>query len=445
MAVARRAFKKGTAIVGVSAVGIAYYQRRRPDHGDYRSSWSEGLSTRLYRTFALPSVLLLDPETAHSWSLQLGRIWQAVRLLGEPSWTGATPLDWLLRPVPSASSPSGPNLRQDLFGGRLSFESPLGIAAGFDKNALLVPLYRVGALAGLGFSEVGSVSALPAQGNEKPRCFRLPSDEAVINRIGLANEGSAAVAERLKSYSELSSRSSTSVPVGVNIAKTHSPEILGQAAIDDFIVSYRALAPLADFVVLNVSCPNTAEGKTFEDPSSLGELLHAVSVERQSSASSPPVLVKLSPPIDASSPAGTEQLRTLVDTAKASGIVDGFVVSNTAGDREVKLSADSRQAVVAIGRGGLSGRPLCNRSTATIRKVYELSGGSMPIIGVGGVDSAESAYAKIRAGASLVEVYTAIVYKGPGVFYDIHTGLRRLLERDGFTSISEAVGADFRS
>merc|ERR1712232_1164040 len=252
-------------------------------------------------------------------------------------------------------------------------------------------------MGGLGFSEVGSVSALPAQGNEKPRCFRLPSDEAVINRIGLANEGSVAVAQRLKSYSELSSRSSTSVPVGVNIAKTHSPEILGQAAIDDFIVSYRALAPLADFVVLNVSCPNTAEWKTFEDSTSLGQLLHAVSLERQSSASSPPVLVKLSPPIDASSSAGTEQLRTLVDTAKASGIVDGFVVSNTAGDREVKLSSDSRKAIVAIGKGGLSGRPLCNRSTATIRKVYELSGGSMPIIGVGGVDSAESAYAKIRA------------------------------------------------
>jgi dihydroorotate dehydrogenase len=270
----------------------------------------------------------------------------------------------------------------------------------------------------------------------------------VINRIGLANEGSAAVSERLRSYAGLSSRSATSVPVGVNIAKTHSPEILGEAAIEDFIVSYRALAPLADFVVLNVSCPNTAEGKTFEDSASLSQLLQAVARERlaQSSAStsSPPVLVKLSPPIDPASPAGTEQLRVLVEASKASGIVDGFVVSNTAGDRDVKLSPESREAAAAIGKGGLSGRPLFNRSTATIRKVYELSGGSMPIVGVGGVDSAESTYAKIRAGASLVEVYTAIVYKGPGIFYDIHTGLRRLLEKDGFASITEAVGADFR-
>jgi dihydroorotate dehydrogenase len=155
--------------------------------------------------------------------------------------------------------------------------------------------------------------------------------------------------------------------------------------------------------------------------------------------------VKLSPPVDPASTVGSEQLRALVSTAQASGIVDGFVVSNTAGDREVKLSPEGKEAVATIGKGGLSGRPLCNRSTATIRKVYELSGGSMPIIGVGGVDSAESAYAKIRAGASLVEVYTAIVYKGPGIFFDIHIGLRRLLEKDGFTSISEAVGADFKT
>jgi dihydroorotate dehydrogenase len=225
---------------------------------------------------------------------------------------------------------------------------------------------------------------------------------------------------------------------------------MGDAAVEDFATSYRTLSPLADFVVLNVSCPNTAEGKTFEEPATLGALLFAISHEREATkaADPPPVLVKLSAPPNAGTEAGREQLRTIVETATASGIVSGFVVSNTIptaqAEGNVRLSPEGRGTKDAVGRGGLSGRPICDRSTKTIREVYSLTGGKMPIIGVGGVDTAETAYTKIRAGASLIEVYTGMVYQGPGLFSDIHVGLRRLLKRDGFTSITEAVGVDVK-
>jgi len=264
----RRIVVKGTALGGASALGIAYYQRLPRDYGDHRCSWSEGGTQRFYQTFIAPLVMQLDPETAHNLALSVAQRLQELRLLAEPAWTGVSSVDWLLRPARPSSSPSGPSLRQELLGGRLCFESPLGIAAGFDKNALLVPLYRLGAIPGLGFSEVGSVSAEPAEGNEKPRCFRLTGDKAVINRLGLNNEGSAAIASRLESFTALR-RVPDHAPLGVNIAKTHSPEILGEAAVADFVSSFQALAPHADFMVLNVSCPNTAEGKTFEEPETL--------------------------------------------------------------------------------------------------------------------------------------------------------------------------------
>lgn len=439
---ARSAALKGSAVVGTAVVGFAYYQRLPSRHADHKTAWSEGGATRLYRNFAAPAVMRLDPEMAHNLSLRAAQLWQMFRLLGEPAWTGATSVDWLLRPVPSSSEPAGPSLRQELFNSRLTFDSPVGMAAGYDKNALLVPLYRLKAVYGLGFSEVGSVSALPSAGNPQPRCFRLPHDEAVINRMGLNNEGAEAVAKRLQEFAPLE-RLLGHAPVGINIAKTHSPSIYGEAAIEDFVASFKALAPHADFIVINISCPNTAEGKTFEEPDTLQSLLEAISRVRPQ-CPSPPVLVKLSAPIAPDEPAGEARLRSLVDIAQASGIVDGFVISNTAGDREVPLSKEGKEISASVGRGGISGRPLHARSTATISQVYKLTGGRVPIIGVGGVDSAETAYSKIRAGASLIEVYTGIVYNGPGLFEDIHVGLRRLLERDGFSSISEAVGADAR-
>jgi len=455
-AMAARALRKvafrGTALTGATAVGVAYYVRVPADHGDHRADPGEGMVTRLYRNFALPAIVYIDPEMAHKLALRSGLVCQALRLLAEPTWTGPSPLDWLLRPPASSTAPSGPSLRQELFGGRLVFDSPVGIAAGFDKDATLVPSYRLGFLPGLGFSEVGSVSALPSEGNERPRCFRLPSDGAVINRMGLNNQGCEAVAERLRSFEVLGRAGNASgrgrlAPVGVNIAKTHSPTIMGDDALQDFSTSFRTLEPFADFMVINVSCPNTAEGKTFEEPETLSALLGTLSRERSQSSTTgearAPVLVKLCAPPDTQE--GRSKLEALVKTSLASGIVDGFVVSNTLPDRDNLLSPEAAELATAAGRGGLSGRPIHKRCVAAIRSVYKQTDGRLPIIGVGGIDSPETAYAAVRAGASLVEVYTGIVYKGPGLLGDIHLGLRRLLERDGFASLAEAVGADSRA
>ncbi|CAK0804263.1 unnamed protein product [Prorocentrum cordatum] len=248
----RPALLRGGAAASAAALGAAYYQRLPESHGDHRSAWSEGTGTRVYRTFLWPLVAQLDPEDAHLAALRAGQAWQAARACLEA--LKELPLAWLVLPAPSQSVPSGPALRQALFGGRLCFESPVGLAAGFDKNGLLVPLYRLGALPGLGFAEVGSVSAQPAAGNPRPRCWRVPSDEAVINFMGLNNDGAEAVAERLAAGAARGG-----APVGVNIAKTHSPSILGDEAVQDFVASFRRLARHADFVVLNVSCPNTTE------------------------------------------------------------------------------------------------------------------------------------------------------------------------------------------
>mmetsp|Transcript_7354 Transcript_7354/g.16065 ORF Transcript_7354/g.16065 Transcript_7354/m.16065 type:complete len:455 (-) Transcript_7354:194-1558(-) len=439
-----------SAAAGAAALAVGYFQRRGGggDGSEYRLSWSQGLFTRGYRSFMAPFIMQTDPEFAHKATIVAGAVYQSIRLLGEPAWTGSTPLDWLIRPSASStssSSSSQPILRQELFSTGLQFHSPVGIAAGFDKNAALVPLFKVGGVPGLGFSEVGSISALPAEGNDRPRCFRLVEDEAVINRMGLNNDGAEVVARRMEKYSCLGTAADARVPIGVNIAKTHSPDIMGNKAVEDFAASYRTLAPYADFVVLNVSCPNTAEGKTFEDPSTLKQLLSAVAAERAASTAAgqkPPVLVKLSPP--PLTAAGRDQLRILVGVADASGIVDGFVVSNTVGDRDIKLTDTGKESAQSIGRGGLSGKPIQARSTAAVRAVYEASGGRYPIIGVGGIDSAEAAYEKIRAGASLVEVYTGLVFNGPGLITDINAGIRRKLDQDGFASISEAIGADVR-
>lgn len=446
---ARKVLLRTGGVCGVAALGVAYYQRlpRRPL--DHRTAHRESVTTRLYQSLAPPLLFQIEPETAHRLALQAAGCFQSLRLLWEPAWTGATPVDWLLRPGFCSEATPGPSLRQELFGGRLRFDSPVGIAAGFDKNAELVPLYRLGALPGLGFAEVGSVSAEPAAGNPRPRCFRVVPDSAVVNRMGLNNDGSSAVAARFERYSVLGqalappTEGSRRSPVGINIAKTHSPTILGEAGVQDFVTSFRTLAPHADFVVLNVSCPNTEEGKTFEDAEPLARLLGAVGAAREEvfkAGSAPPVLVKLSPPSDTE--AGRERMKELIQIVEAAGFIEGLVVSNTAGDRDVPLSAEGRSRVQEIGRGGLSGKPLRSRSTVAVRTAYECTGGRLPIIGVGGVDSAEAAYEKVRAGASLVEVYSSMVFKGPGVLEDVEVGLRRLLHRDGFSSLSEAVGVD---
>jgi len=323
-----------------------------------------------------------------------------------------------------------PSLHQEILG--QTFTNPVGLAAGFDKNAQLVPFFRN---AGCGFVEVGSVSAKRSKGNKRPRAFRLPEDEALINRMGLNNHGAAAIAPRLKRYS-----GQVAFPVGVNIAKTHDPTISGEAAIKDYCESFRLLAPWADYVALNISCPNTTEGKTFEDPNSLDDLLHAVMKVRAEMPRKMPVLVKLSPP--------TEK-RFVLDSfydelilvSMAHGI-SGFIATNTAPDREGLVTSAAQ--LEKIGGGGLSGQPIRERADGLVRYLFRKTEGKIPIIGVGGIASAEHAYSRIKAGASLIQVYTGLVYQGPGLIRSIKQGLVRLMEEDGHSSIKQIVGIEAR-
>eukprot|EP01062_Namystynia_karyoxenos_P069295 TRINITY_DN64811_c0_g1_i1.p1 TRINITY_DN64811_c0_g1~~TRINITY_DN64811_c0_g1_i1.p1 ORF type:complete len:436 (+),score=121.70 TRINITY_DN64811_c0_g1_i1:82-1308(+) len=357
---------------------------------------------------------LFPPEEAHAALLRAGRLMQQLPVLRKPT--------------------DAPVLRTRVLD--LEFSNPIGMAAGFDKNAE-VPLALE--RAGWGFVEVGSVSAKSSEGNPKPRCFRLEEDRAVINRMGLNNVGAAAVSARLKE----APRGGASFPVGINIAKTHDPALLGAQAEADFCAAFRELAPHADYVTLNISCPNTREGKTFERPSPLERLLTAINKEKLMMKNPPPVLVKLSPMAANQTSAAEADVKRLVRLCLSLDVA-GFVASNTVPDRNVELRT-APEVVSEIGPGGLSGKPAEQRSTALVRllrKECDRVRPGVPIIGVGGVSSADDAYAKIRAGASLVQLYTAIVYEGPFVHRDIVRGLTRMLERDGFASVADAVGVD---
>lgn len=315
---------------------------------------------------------------------------------------------------------------------RIRFVSPIGLAAGFDKNAHLL---RFAEEIGFGFTEVGSVSALPAKGNPRPRAFRLPKDEALINRMGLNNDGARRVAARIRRQ-----RDGAHIPIGINIAKTHSDRIMGEAAVSDFVATFRRMAPLADYITLNISCPNTTEGKTFEDPTSFEALIKAVMEARHELGSQVPVLVKLSPP-----PTARVVFDSAVEEIVALALehgVEGFVATNTASDRE-GLTTDE-ELLRKIGRGGLSGPPIEERANQLVRYLYARTDGAVPIIGVGGVRSGESAYRKFRAGASLVQVYTALVYEGPGLVKRIKEELVECLQRDGHRNIREVIGLDVR-
>lgn len=319
-------------------------------------------------------------------------------------------------------------LRQRVWG--IDFANPVGLAAGFDKNAALVPFW---ATLGFGYAEIGSVSALPSRGNPRPRAFRLTEDAALVNRMGLNNKGAVKIARRLRRVGNR-----RTIPVGVNLAKTHDPGIIGDAAVDDFRTSFELLAPLANYVALNVSCPNTREGRTFEHPEALEALLKVIMTQRWETAPDVPVLLKLSPSLS-DRVVFDSNVEQAVELGLKYGIA-GFIATNTASDRD-GLSTDDKR-LEAIGAGGLSGRPLEARATHLVRYLHRLTDGTVPIIGVGGVLSADDAYRKIRAGATLVQIYTGLVYRGPGLVRDIKRGLVDLLEQDGFSSIADAVGVD---
>lgn len=279
-----------------------------------------------------------------------------------------------------------------------TFDNPIGIAAGFDKNAT-----HVAGLTSLGFGfiEIGSVTAQPSAGNPRPRLFRLPADKALINRMGLNNAGAEAVAKRLPSVPR-------DVPLFINIAKSHDASLAGAAAVADYVRSAELLTPFADVVVLNVSCPNSGDGRTFEAPDALQPLLDAV----MRVVGETPLLVKLSPDLP------DETLVAAVGLAVSKGVA-GFTVANTTVRRE-GLKTDAKR-LESIGNGGLSGAPLFERTIERVKRVRGLT--DLPIVAVGGIGSAKQARAALDAGANLVQIYTGFVYGGPRIVAEICRGL----------------------
>lgn len=315
----------------------------------------------------------------------------------------------------TSRTPDSPELGQRLWG--LDFPNPIGIAAGFDKDARAPEaLLRLG----FGFVEIGTVTPRPQPGNPLPRVFRLEADGALINRMGFNSGGLDRVVERM------TPRRREAGIVGVNIGKNRD----SADATPDYAEGVRRAAPLADYLVVNVSSPNTPGLRDLQARAVLEALLREVLAARDETGARPPLLVKIAPDLTA------EERTDIAAVALATGI-DGMIIANTTIARPPALRSSQ-----ASEPGGLSGQPLFAASTALLAEMYRLTEGKLPLIGVGGVASADDAYVKIRAGASLVQLYTALVFAGPALLARIKTGLAALLRRDGFASVAEAVGAD---
>lgn len=342
--------------------------------------------------------------------------------LGEQIFSRA-PFKYILSSVFEFENPA---LEQNFLG--IQFKNPVGVPGGFDKNARLLGFWPA---MGLGHIEIGSVTARGGAGNPKPRMFLLDEDLALVNRMGLNNIGADAMAKKLT----LLSASLKKTPLFINIAKTHNPKILGHDGVMDFAYSFKKLHQFADIIVLNVSCPNTAEGKTFEECTALTELLQEIKTIVAAEKIIKPVLVKLSPDIS------FQDLDKILEVTESYGI-SGYVIANCAHGMRTGLKT-STSKLEQIGRGGLSGEPIRQKTTELIRHAYK-SLRRPCIVGLGGIDSALDAYEKIKAGASLVQVFNGLIYEGPGLIKDIKIGLVKLLSRDGFKNIAEAVGVDVK-
>jgi dihydroorotate dehydrogenase len=340
-----------------------------------------------------PLLRLIEPEAAH-------------RLTVTALKTGL---------VPEPKLVTDPILEVGLWG--LVFPNPVGLAAGFDKNAE-VPDRMLGQ--GFGFVEVGTVTPRPQGGNLRPRLFRLEPDQAVINRFGFNNQGLEAVGRRLAERRRLGKPGIVGANVGPN--KDSSDPAADCAA------SVGGFAGLADYLVINVSSPNTPGLRDLQGRRALEALLVGALAARAETGATPPLLVKIAPDL------APNDLADIAEAAVAAGI-DGLIATNTTIDRPADLAGRNQGEA-----GGLSGRPLFEPSTTVLADLYRLTEGRLPLIGVGGIASGADAYAKIRAGASLVQVYTALVYEGPRLVGRINRELAHLLRADGFSSVAEAVG-----
>jgi dihydroorotate dehydrogenase len=322
----------------------------------------------------------------------------------------------LLRLMPnSAPLPSDPTLAQQVAG--VSFPNPVGLAAGYDKDGLVA--HKMHGL-GFGFAELGTLTPLPQAGNPQPRLFRLAQDRAVINRMGFNNGGQTAAMKRLAARGAATGARPV---IGINIGA--NKDAVDRVA--DYVTGVRTMAPLADYLTVNISSPNTPGLRALQDRAALDGLLGAVMATRGSEGT--PIFLKVAPDLE---PADVEDIAA----ACLDHGIDALIVSNTTITRPALHSAQAGET------GGLSGAPLHDMALARLRDFRRVLGDRLPLIGVGGIANADQAYARIRSGASLVQIYSALVYEGPMLARRINAGLKVLMARDGFTRISEVVGID---
>lgn len=319
--------------------------------------------------------------------------------------------------VPAQPTITDARLQQELFG--LHFPNPVGLAAGFDKNA---DVWRATLKQGFGFVEIGTVTPRPQEGNPKPRLFRLVEDKAVINRMGFNNAGMEAT------YANLRDVNLAQGIVGVNIGKNKDTE----DAAEDYTALIRRFSDVADYFTVNISSPNTQGLRALQERDSLLKLMKAVLAERDAQARRVPVLVKIAPDLDDAGIDDAASVALMLD-------FDGMIVSNTTLARPESLRSTHKAET-----GGLSGAPLMTRSTEVLMKLYRTTQGRIPLIGVGGIASAEDAITKLRHGASLVQLYSALVYQGFGLVSEIQRGILRHLEQHNMSSVSELIGIDVR-
>ena len=372
-----------------------------------------------YRSVLRPILFSLDAETVHELGLNALRFGLSTGL---------------------SQNLAAKNLQTEAFDQierfGLKFTNPIGLAAGFDKNGVVVNQL---ASLGFGFVEVGTVTYEPQPGNPKPRLFRLPDDQALINRLGFNNHGAAALAERL-------SRLNRKCIVGVNIGRNKN--VPNEEATENYLKSFDLVYPVADYVAVNISSPNTPNLRELQQADSLDELLGTLQRQntvrssgfsRQNADVGPPkggtpirkpLLVKIAPDLSEA------EIEVIVDIALRHELA-GIIATNTTISRDGLKTANADR----FGAGGLSGRPLTRRSTDVISAIYRHSKGKLPIIGVGGIFTAEDAFEKIAAGASLLQAYTGFIYGGPSFANDINAGLAAILKERDFKSLDEAVGA----
>lgn len=362
----------------------------------------------IYRSLLRPILFSLPPETAHELALH------------------SLPLVLGTRVVRNlvAKKFHAPNFgKLERFG--LTFPNPVGLAAGFDKNGIALD-----SLAALGFGhiEAGTVTFQPQPGNPRPRLFRLPLDKALINRAGFNNDGAAAFVERVRKHRP-------PCVLGVSIGKSKAEPI--ENAVADYLKCFETVYPVADYIAVNVSSPNTPGLRELQRAEQLENLLRSLQERNEELAKlkakpqAVPLLVKLAPDLEPG------DLELIVDVARRCNIA-GIIATNTTVERQGLRTPDTK--VAACGAGGLSGTPLRSRSTQKITSLYRLSAGSIPIIGVGGIFTAADAWEKICAGASLVQLYTGFIYQGPSIARDINKGLADILSCEGVKTLDEAVG-----